>query len=766
MKKYIHTCVFPFVTLTLFSYLHAVDWIDFNMPSTITLNGGTRNDTITASKGNFEPSAIGDGKNTYLNIIGAPGSGYILEIQDPPNAKTSTTTFYSKGIDIGENIQVAFINTHTLAIQQRGINVGNGATLSVISSGNIINAAGSDYGGSSKVRFNSNTSLILGQNATADFIQAIFFIHDGNLTVNTNAKLNVQANTIRIQKNLSNNGGQITLNGNVYNIGSPVNLNTNGTATFQNHEGNITVVGNFYNGGQAQIDATGNGSVGFNVFDPPFGGGGQLLLYGGTMNVNGQITSTRGGSATNGGGLLSPQDSNIGIYGATLSATKLANEAGSTLTFGVYKGKMGVFNGNLENNGTIIVDFAGATDNSYTLVNGPIATNANVQIKNGNTEFASAQLSYGANNRWDGKATLTINHDAIKQFTNTLDSNQQAILQSLGNGIYTVNGSNRNSIKADIDEMNGALMSQFFTLPLSLIDMLKSNMKVDSFFINQYANTTNVEVGGIVSGISGSANGTFNGIKAGTHFNFLNSLLSLQTAYAYGSIQDKQRNFTLLQSTFQNRSHNIGFAMNVHSRFLANQNLELDILLGYFLSIIDSQRNMQINALQVNDSLSTNYIFQSMPLDTQLGYRFFYNNISLKPYLGLHQSYNLSANFVESATANSSLGSRGYDAYHLNLSVGLESRYIIDNNKHIALEFDYEHFLLNSQKLLLSFQDGSHIAFDSPYNKRISFHLTGQFAINNTTQLGFETFLKWTLSEKESFYHYGGNAIFRYIFSV
>ncbi len=349
---------------------HCLDYTDYNLPSNISLNGGLREDTITSSKGNGQATTIGYGRNPHLSISGVAGSQYELRVLD------TTTTFYSGGFSIGNGIESALTSIHTLAIERGSVGIGSGASFSVISSGTTIDAQGSDYGGESKVRFARGTSLSLAQNASAEFSNANFFIHDGSTTLSQNANLTISATkAIRFQNEFTNNGGRATLNGSVYNVGGSVGIQ-NTISNFTLNGGSVSVVGNFYNGLESKdmsVDSTGSVAGGFNTFDAQFGGGGNLTINGGSMSVSGTLISQLGGSSIRDGGIYDPKPSTISIYGGTLSATGgVQNLSGSTLTIGALSGVMGKIQGSVTNTGEIIINAAGANAGNHELITGTL----------------------------------------------------------------------------------------------------------------------------------------------------------------------------------------------------------------------------------------------------------------------------------------------------------------------------------------------------------------------------------------------------------
>ncbi|STQ86999.1 hypothetical protein LS73_006765 [Helicobacter muridarum] len=760
------------VGLALICPLFGTDYTYYNMPQSIFVNGNVQ-DTVTASPGNGDMTTIGSGRNPSLNISGSNNSIYSLQVKSPTNV--NGVTYYLGGISVNGNISATISNVHTLSLETGSISVGSGTSLHVFSSGNRINAQSSDYGGESKVRFSKSTRLTLNHNSNVKFTNATFFIHDGVGNIANQSTLEAQAITIRLQGEL-NNRGNLKLTGEVYNIGSQINISTNGISNMTNINGTITINGNLYNGGQAKVDTTGSIFGGFNVFDPQFGGGGNITLYGGSMNVMGNIISSQGGDLLNGGGISNARNSSIGIYGATLTANNLTNKIGSSIIFGAYNDDVGKFTGALNNensqNASIIIDIAGAKAGTHQIINGNLSGNitigTHVQLNNGNTEFASTSLGSNNNNQWNGSVTLSINEQAIKSFKSSLNANSQAILSSFGDRIYTLQGATRINIAKDIKEFNKNLQSQFLLTPFSLIDTIKSNTKFDPTIVLQSATSSFIsDVNAIGGGVAGSLVGGFGGIKAGFGYRLGNIILYSNIAYMYGSMQGAKNDFVLLDSEFLAQSHSIGLNANAKTYFLTDGKLELDIGLGYFVSLIDSNRNVKLNS--PTQSFGSNYGVHQFSLDLTTAYRIEMGVLSISPRVKLIQSYNIISGFSENANPSNnniaqSISVPQYNAYYMSIAIGSGANWRLGSNKYITFGLDYEHFLFSTQDFHLIFQNGERISFSSPYTSRIGVVIGGRFDINNNISLGIEGIFKTTINDDTNIYYYGVNGVFSYLF--
>ena len=325
-----------------------------------------------------------------LNIRGANGAKYTLKIND------KTTTFFSNSLILSQGANVALQGFHTISFETGGVNIGENSNLTIVNSGNQqINAQGSEYGGLTKVRFSPNVDFTLQAKSNVALSGIIFFISKGNVELNSNSNLNIQAPVIRFEKSFTNNGGTAILTTGLDDSKVKIgvyNVSHNSVATFTHKSGTTTINGHFYNGGQTVAD----GGL-LSPQDPISKGGGNLIIEGGTMRVTGKLISQSSG-------LNTIQNSAISIYGATLIVGGgLENKQGSTITFGVLNGKMGEFQGTLKNEGGVVaVDRTGASLNTpYKIINGS-ANIDSVNLVGTNSQFFTATYNNGTVTITDG----------------------------------------------------------------------------------------------------------------------------------------------------------------------------------------------------------------------------------------------------------------------------------------------------------------------------------------------------------------------------
>lgn len=698
---------FLLVCVTL-SGAYGVDWTNATLPTSITLNGGQRQDTITStpSPQGWKMTTIGLNRNPHLSISGTAGSQYALTIKD------STTTFYSGGFSVASGIESTLISAHTLSIENGSVNISNGAKLSVISSGSTINAQGSEYGGESKVRFGSGSTLNLAQNATADFSNAKFFIHNGNTNLSQSANLKISANTIRLQNSLTNNGGSVNLTGNVYNVGYSGSIQSNSVSNFALNGGSVTITGNFYNGVESNnmsVDTTGGGL--FNAFDPAFGGGGNLIITnGGTMSVTGILISQMGGDSIQGGGIYNPRNSTISIYGGTLQVGTLQNNNGSTLTFGIQNGTMGKLAGNLTNNGgNVVVDFSGANDGqTYQFITGTIS-GANITYTN--ADFANITLN-------GGSATYNLDSTKVNAFTQGLVGNERAIFEAnkavMGNAIYSSGSSEQikqymSSTNQSINDIINAPFSALFSLKNASADFMDSNTAGENLKVSVIGSK-------FLTGNHGNNVGTLIGAQVGS------KIFNTTFSVSYGKANIEHTNSA---QSITHASHNV--------MFRATQTIELSqslhFLLGgaYLSSFGEINRHNTLVQSRTNASQDMSIIqIDSLLLKTfSMGER-----IAFTPYAGLHH-YVYSIEALKENASNA-LQTQTNSFYALGVGIGIKGNYSF-NGYNIFGKVHYELMTMEEDKNIKVLYGTQSLTYAPPLYNTLNIALGGSFTMANNT---------------------------------
>ena len=624
--------------------------------------------------------------------------------------------------------------------------------------------------------FNTNMRVTNGGNLG---IEGKGFTNRGSMSTQ-NATISITANSARNYGSITNNGGNISIqNTSIYNIGQKVALagaSPSSVASITNNGGSITIGGSVYNGGQE------NTSI---VCQVGGCGGGNITNNGGSITIQGQLISES----------KDGQNSSIGIYGGTLSATGgVQNKAGSTLTIGALNGKMGQIQGNVTNSGQIIIDAQGASGGTHQFITGTLNTTSNISLRNGNTEFATSSLQ---------GSTLTVNLDTAKiaSFTSSLEPNQKSTLNALGSQIYTTNGATSPRLAQSADLLNQSAFT-LLSAPFSLISIMKSNL---SYPVSYTSHTSKIKktnsleigfIGGILqssSKISGGSGGIRLGYARDFASYFGSSSLEIEAGYVYSATKDSATS-TLLSYASSLTSHTAGAEAIFFTPLTRDSRLWLKIGLGGFMTFIDSSREVDTTLLWANPRLKSSLSLYQITLDSSVGYEVVrLSNFIATPYLGLHQSVNILPSFAESSRQSNTpqstsiaLKTQGYKAYHLGLIVGLEAQLRLkrvfgvervssnaESKKGVLLgKIEYEYLAFSSQKSIeFAYPSGDFISFGTPHSHKVRGALGFQKDFTNGVTLGVEASIQSLISTQsisktlgQSLYFYGANATVGYRF--
>lgn len=773
----------------------------YAMPAFITLTPNTNKQDTTLSQ-------AGNGEQTFFHarsfsIKGASNATYTLSAND------KTTHFQSAGIQLTDTAKVALMGYHTLSF-------GNGSSLVldsssslfvILSDKSLINPQASEYGGESKVRFGEHSKLLLAQNSQASFSQLRLFIHDGEVLIENGASLSIEADkAIRFQHKLQNNGGTLTLKGNIYNVGNTRGLTPNDyttTAQFVSHNGTITIDGDFYNGGQTDkgVDSTGGGS-GLNPFDSAFGGGGDLVLYGGTMSVSGQLISQQGGNLTIDGDLLKPKDSSIRLYGSVLEVQKgVQNKQASTIIFGTYNGKLGQIKGDITNNGTILVESKGLSLGKHTFIQGTLTNQGALSLTQAQHDFLTITLV-------DSNTALTITRkeDAIHAFDNKLGANAP-ILQALDSAleqanmgsIYTYGG--EEALSGLVSDTQGLLAAQQ-AMPLATLESLQAHHITATPLSPQtlaklnatqayarlaynsaplpkhqprampksYAPYQNAllatpsyvyapqrrialdmrALGGGVFGKYGA--GGLVGLEAGASAQIFGHNLRLGGSFLYNTLGQN-----LTTTSTKNTSYAFGLSL---SDTIAWKSLELDLGLLGSLGTFETQNSIAISGARLDSSSS--FLASRFMGEVALGYRFFMGSAFFKPYASVRQ-YLLTQHNANAQGDALQAATQAYTDYMINIGFGAQSGVAFSVFRGVGIltaRVDYEPHLYNTkQKAAISLGSTS-IPIALPYSDRLALGANAHYQLRRST-MGFELFYTRAFAGVHSL---GGSAIVAYRF--
>lgn len=492
----------------------------------------------------------------------------------------------------------------------------------------------SEFGPSSKVYFAHNTNLYLNNGSKLNINNTDFIVINSQSTISNNAQMILDANTIRFQ-NTIHNDGTMELTGNVYNIGQSASVIDLATSNLINN-GKMIINGNFYNGGTPSADLVQGALL---QLDAPNPGGGNLINYGGEITITGQLINNKGMQ------LGHTQYSSVAIYGGSITATRgMQNEAGNTLIFGVYNGKMGQFIGNLLNDGAIKVNLTGANLGTHQLITGTLSGN-NTQMEfitnSGKSEFIESIQN-------NTTITLNKNTQAINAFTDTLPAQSKAILIALEESftptqqsIYTYG--DRNYLSTLGGNLNDNIESMLiYASPLNIWAMIQNNTIPLKAQIIPSPRETTFSIAPFSSTVSShsSLKSLLNGVNINVKFPYGIHYLSAFIAYANANMT---QSLNTSQTHFDTNSLVLGlmdkiFLKGIEISFLTYSGATFNKAMRYF--------SMK------NDSFQTHYSYYEFGLSAQIGSPLQYKNLWIKPFVGIDYIFGLQSAFKELITSN------------------------------------------------------------------------------------------------------------------
>lgn len=705
---------------------------DYNgsLPSAITLQGGisqTHKAVMDCSNG-WE-CRFGDySYNFTYSTNGNADSKLTLLATLPQNTGSATT-------DTPFYIGTMTINPYSNLTMQNFESFNLGKALHI--NGGSLNFSNGDFA----TLFNTNISLTNGGKLG---IVGNGFTNKGDMTAR-DSTISIFSNTAWNFGNITNNNGDITIGTNLHNVGQRATLahTFSGVANLINNGGKITIQGDLYNGGEVITNIK---------YQVKAYGGGNLVIYGGSMTINGKLVSTKGGDSVWGGEIINPQNSAVSIYGGTLSATGgVQNKVGSTLTIGAYNGKMGQIQGSVENQGDFIIDALDANAGNYTLITGNFSGNA-PKLQNGNSDFTNATMSA------DFKSLNIVKNDAkIDDFKMSLNANQSATLGAFGDGIYAISGASGTKLKATANSINSAIFSAFYTTPLAMMDALGADLsatnttKTPSKHITKRttrrvatnqsrqnrmrqtrqvrristnkAYPNDISAGFVLKGIAGNgAEGILGGVKAGYGVDFANAHFSLKLAYAYGSVDSATKGDIATHKT-RTQSHNFALRSNIEAQFAGNFSFDLGV--SGATSLNNYTRVVESSAISLDSALKSRQNFYQIAVDLALFYNFKVGNFTIAPYLGLNQGYIAMPDFAEKGAFSSddafALRAEAYSAYFLDAFAGAKMSFDFGDYGAILGDLEYKILAYKTQRArILRYANGDALRFVIPNAHKIS----------------------------------------------
>lgn len=696
-------------------FLYGIDYTG-RLPSQITLqNGVSQSHNLIAKCGNQYCYAglPGDFINNAYDFSYSTSSGtshlsiHAITPQNPINQTLSI--FYVGKLNVGSNSNLEINDFHTISFQ-RGLTLNANSSLEIIlQKGKKINA--SEFGASSKMVLSRQANLYLGNGANLYATNMDFFILDSQAFIDKNATMRVEADTIRIHNTLQNYG-TLNIQGEVWNVGASPNGISLATSNFLNTEGKITIQGNFYNGGKPKNDG------GFDFTSP---GGGNLINYGGEIHITGQLVNQKGEE------LSRVEHSSVQIYGGSIKVDgSMTNAADSSLIFGAYNGKLGQLIGNVDNQGKIQVDIAGAELGSHQLITGTLSGNTNMEILagGGKSEFINSS------SQGNGSIKLEKNTQAIDTFLQNLDKNQNSILTSLesnleqdskslytyGDRAFLTNLSSNIDTSANILSTQAPSLSlwsimQNTTLPL----IYQPPMKRFSFNLAPFAsNASSANLSTPLYGTSLSAT-----LQQG--------LYSLSAFATYATSQGT----SALDST-QTHLNSTALLIGTYSK-LTLPKLELTLLAYYGNTQHTSKREVFFSSSTFQGKLSYN----ELGLQSTLGYPISFQKFHIKPFLGLSYTLGMQGTFAEFQANNTNMPTLSLKAqqhHTLSLLLGTQMRYYF-GSRHILFGGLNLQYVPTPTQQTTAYFGNSPLYFQSPQTLGYTLHLGGSVPLHKHISL-------------------------------
>lgn len=747
-----------------------------SLPRTLTLTAGEqKHDTAVSVKGNGQMYFFYDERAAAtFTLNGGVGSKYTLD------SDNQVTMFTVNSITLGQNVNLTLNKFHTIAVDT-AITLGANSSLNAENSGMIMGAGGTEYGGDSKVRFEKNSQLTLGENASASFSRILFFIHKGDISLakNSTLKMDLVLRAVRFEKSLTNNGGSLILGSaqvpaRVYNVGNYA------MATFTQNGGSVHITGDFYNGGDVTendnaVDKTGSVAGGFNIYDTAYSGGGDLILNGGTMSITGKLVSQKNSFGTT-------YNPSIKIYGATLIVGGgLENKQGSTITFGIgTNGQMGKLQGNLTNqNGVVNVDTKGANlDTPYQIITGstsgfstPNFTNLNefLSANYANGQVTITQKGSGGGSGGGGSGGGNMPFD---EFKGSLGNNQQSILGTLENKIenFLTSFGSKAELENKLTETNKAIQDNLVSQPKNMLaafkgDVLLAPMSQGRFVARRLAASgavrfdngrrvrvlqakPNVEfqlapVGGVMK--SADANGVLAGLSLGANYKMGAFTHKTSLAYAYGTAKQD-----LSTQSTETKAHLLqAGVLSLYKYGIYETEFNANLLFGSFT--IDNKWTEQ--------SLNSSSKFNNYELNLGLvaGARYG-KKLSFKPFVGVQNYGQRQDGFV------GILGfeSKAYNAYILDGVLGVQMQYVRSAFSSVYGKVSFERRLYNTHKFVFLRSGENELKYENQsYESVVSAALGAQLLTYKRFKLNAEGFLR---HYDTGFNYYGGSLVMRYRF--
>lgn len=691
-------------------FLYGIDYIG-RLPSQITLQNGA----------NQVSNAISTCRNRRGCIFGynwAAGVGAFDFNYSTTNGGSSSLTlngavpttdsygydkslFYFHNLNVGSNSNLTINNFHTIGFSG-AITLGANASLKItLQKGQLYPE--SEMGKESQIDLSSKASIYLGEYSLLEIKNGALFDSNATITLDTNATFNLESTTINLYDNVLNKG-TLNLEGEVWAVGQEITyLNFPATTTITNY-GILNITGNLHNGGV------------LNPNDPDAKGGGKLLNYGGSITITGNLINQSEGG----------QHSSVQIYGGSIKVDGgMTNAADSTLIFGSYDGKLGQLIGDVNNQGKIQVDIAGASLGSHQLITGTLSGNTNLEILAGGSKSEFINSSTQGN----GSIKLEKNTQAIDTFLHSLEQNQNSVIAALeqslnqtpGQSLYTYGdrafltnlsshiSTSANALSTQAPSLSLWSIMQNTTLPL----IYQPPMKRFSFGLSPFA--TNASSANLSAPLYGTS---------------LNASLQLYNHQVSAFATYATSQSTNASSSTQTQLDSSSLLVGIYDK-ISLPKLELTLLAYYGNTQHKSKREVFFDTSTFQGKFSYN----ELGLQSTLGYPLSYQKLYFKPFVGLYYTLGLQGNMAESSTSNApTLWFQSQQNHSVLMLLGGEARYYF-GRRHILFGGVNLQYNLMPTPQTTAYIGSSPLYFDTQKSLGYTLHLGGSVPLHKNISL-------------------------------
>lgn len=734
------------------------------LPSSITLAGGKSEthkaiaDCSSTWECTFGYKPPGGGYDFTYSTSGNGSSTLTLNLTLPPNpnSQKTTTPFYMNNTTINPNSNLILNNFNSILLEY---------TMSITNATLTFN--GNSASNSTIFQMSFKANVVLNDNATLK-VKANRFLNQNKVSI-SNSTLDITATSVLSHNEITNNGGKVSISGNLYNVGQKEAFGAaspSSVANFINNGGTVTITGNMLNGGQLNT----------NTLCQISGcGGGNITINGGSMSVSGQLVSQG----------KDGQNSSIKIYGGKLVVGQgLQNKDGSTLTFGVLNGKMGEFQGALKNEGGVVaVDRTGASLNTpYKIINGS-ANIDSVNLIGTNSQFFTATYNNGTVTITDGSGGGggsgggssgggSGGNVKFNEWQKTLSENEQGIVSVLSSKF----GGDSKLLDSQVDvqtalaDADKSVKDNLVSQPKNMLaafkgDVLLAPMSQGRFVARRLAASgavrfdngrrvralqakPNVEfqlapVGGVMK--SADANGVLAGLSLGTNYKMGAFTHKTSLAYAYGTAKQD-----LSTQSTETKAHLLqAGVLSLYKYGIYETEFNANLLFGSFT--IDNKWTEQ--------SLNSSSKFNNYELNLGLvaGARYG-KRLSFKPFVGVQNYGQRQDGFV------GILGfeSKAYNAYILDGVLGVQMQYVRSAFSSVYGKVSFERRLYNTHKFVFLRSGDNELKYENQsYESVVSAALGAQLLTYKRFKLNAEGFLR---HYDTGLNYYGGSLVMRYSF--